>query len=149
VPDANLNLPSVVVTVNGQEIRYMKEWEKYLIPPMKNIISYLKSISSDGAIRYQPDRLLVVARDIEQIPEGNTVVPWPEDMPSPISISYLEGKEALKLYEAVGENQLFSYEGKNYEVYLRPILPHECHTYHYSDTIFPPQTQPSFTCDGW
>lgn len=149
--DPNLNLPSVVVTVNGQEVRYMKEWENYLIPQMKDIISYLKSLSYVGATSYQPDRLLLSARDIEQIPDGETVIPWPEGVPSPTSVFYLEGNEALKLYQAAGENLIgyFSYEGKNYEVYLRPILPHECHLYHYSEVNLPPTARTPFTCDDW
>jgi hypothetical protein len=151
MPDANLNLPSVIVTVNGQEIRYMKEWENYLIPPMKDIISYLKSLSDVGAAPYRPERLLVAAGEVEQIPNGATVIPWPENIPSPIRIFYLEGNEALKLYQAAGENLggYFSYEGKNYDVYLRPILPHECHIYHYSKVNLPPTAQTPFTCDDW
>jgi hypothetical protein len=151
VPEPNLNLPAVVVTVNGQEIRYMKKWENYLIPPMKDIISYLKSVSSVGATPYQPERLLVAAREIEQIPEGETVIPWPEDVASPIGIFYLEGNEAMKLYQAAGDNLVgyFRYEAKNYDVYLRPILPHECHVYHYSEVKLPPPAQPIFTCDDW
>jgi len=151
MPDPDLNLPSVIVTVNGQEIRYMKEWENYLIPPMKDIISYLKSLSSTVAAPYQPERLLVGAREIGKIADGETVIPWPEDVPSPIRIFYLEGIEALKLYQAIGENLVgyFSYEGKSYEVYLRPILPHECHVYHYFKVYLPPTAQTPFTCDDW
>ena len=123
---------------------------------MKEIISYLDSFSSEGATRYQPDRLLVSAGDIEQIPQGEKVIPWPNDVPSPLhrsfyGVFYLEGDDALKLYKAAGENLsgYFSYDGKNYEVYLRPVLPHECHVYHYSETNLSPPAQPSFTCDDW
>jgi hypothetical protein len=62
---------------------------------------------------------------------------------------YLEGNEALKFYHATGESLFgyFSYKSKNYEVTLRPILPHECHIYHlYEET---PPAQPYFTCDDW
>jgi len=152
----NFNLPSVVVTVNGQEIRYMKEWEKYLNPRMKEIISYLKSISSDGATQYQPNRLLVAFEGEEgkRIPEDAIIIPWPNDVTSPahrsyMGVLYLEGAEALKLYKAAGENlyEYFGFEGKKYNVYLRPILPHECHIYHLYDET--PPAQPSFTCDDW
>ena len=151
MPDANLNLPSVIVTVNGHEIGYMKEWENYLIPPMKDINSYLKSLSDVDAAPYQPERLLVTASEVEQIPDGETIIPWPENIPSPIGIFYLEGNEALKLYQAAGENLggYFSYEGKIYDVYLRPILPHECHIYHYSKVHLPPTAQTPFMCDDW
>src|SRR6266498_866436 len=156
IPDPNLNLPSVVLTVEGQEsksVRYMKEWENYLIPPMKDIISYLNSISSDGATPYQPDRLLVgfVGEEGKRIPEDAVIIPWPQDVTSPahsslFGVLYLEGTEALKLYETASENLYgyFSFDGKNYNVYLRPILPHECHIYHlYQET---PPAQPYFTC---
>ncbi len=158
-PVPNFNFPSVVVTVGGQEsktIGYMKEWENYLAEPMKNIISYLKSISSDDATPYQPDRLLVAFESEEgkRIPEDAVINPWPEDITSPahrsyMGVLYLEGAEALKLYEAASENlyEYFSFDGKNYNVYLRPILPHECHIYHlYEET---PPAQPYFTCDDW
>ena len=158
-PIPNFNLPSIVFTVRGQEsktIRYLKEWENYLIQPMKDIISYLKSFSSDGATRYQPDRLLVgfESEEGKRIPENAAIIPWPQDVTSPahrsyMGVLYLEGTEALKLYKAAGERLYgyFSFEGKKYNVYLRPILPHECHIYHlYEET---PPTQPYFTCDDW
>jgi len=155
-PMPNLTLPSVVITVNGQEIQYMKEWEDYLVQPMKEIVSYLNSISQDGGTRYQPDRLLVAFEGEEgkRIPEDAVIIPWPGDVTSPahwsyMGVLYLEGTEALKLYETAGESlyEYFSFEGKKYNVYLRPILPHECHIYHlYAET---PPAQPYFTCDDW
>jgi hypothetical protein len=150
--------PEIELTVQGSKsnaISYRREWENYLIQPMKEIISYLNSLSSAGAAPYQPDRLLVVPREIEDIPEGETVIPWPEAVTSPLQRSYLglylEGKEASAFYRAAGENLFgyFRFEGKNYEVYLRPILPHECHTYHLSQGNLPPPAEPSFTCDDW
>jgi hypothetical protein len=137
-----------------KSIMYQKIWDEHLIQPMKEIISYLNSISSTGATPYQPDRLLVAAGDATQLPEGEAVIPWPEGVTSPLhrsymGVFYLEGNEALKLYKAAGEYLFgfFSYEGKNYEVHLRPILPHECHIYHlYEET---PPAQPYFTCDDW
>lgn len=161
-PAPNINLPRIVLTVNGQEsnsISYYQEWENYLIQPMKDIISYLNGISSDGATPYQPDRLLVafVSEESKRIPDDAIIIPWPEDVTSPAHWSYLgtlylEGAEALKLYKAAGENlyEYFSFEGKNYNVYLRPILPHECHIYHlYEYKVFSEQAQPYFTCDNW
>ena len=140
-----------------KSIRYQKIWEDHLIQPMKAIISYLNSISSTGATPYQPDRLLVSAGDPTRIPEGETIIPWPEDVTSPLhrsyyGVFYLEGNEALKLYKAAGGYLFgyFSYEGKVYEVYLRPILPHECHIYHLEEyKVFSEQAQPYFTCDNW
>lgn len=151
VPESNLNLPSVILTVNGKEIRYMKEWEDYLVPQMKDITSYLKSISNADTTPYQPERLLIAARELEQIPDGAKVVPWLKDIPSPVGLFYLEGNEAVKLSQAVGDDLVgyFSYEGKSYEVYVRPILPHECHTYHYFELNLQPAVQPAFTCDDW
>lgn len=140
---------------NGpKSITYHKYLEEYLSRPMKEIISYLDSLSSEGATRYQPDRLLVAAGDPTRIPDAETITPWPEDVTSPLhrsymGVFYLEGDEALRLYKAAGEYLFgyFSYEGKVYEVYLRPILPHECHIYHlYEET---PPAQPYFTCDDW
>jgi len=161
-PNPNLNLPSVVLTVNGQtskSIRYKEEWEKYLTQPMKEIITYLNSISSDGAIRYQPDRLLVSVESVEgkQFAEDEKVVPWPSDVTSPAHLSYmgvlyLEGAEALRFYEAAGENLFgtFSFKGEKYKAYIRPILPHECHIYHiHNPEDFFEQAQPYFTCDDW
>jgi hypothetical protein len=161
LPDMEYNPLSsnieITVDMNGPKtIRYQKYWEEYLAQPMKEIISYLNSVSSAGASPYQPDRLLVSAVEAEQIPHGEKVIPWPEDVPSPLyrsidAIIYLEGEDALKFYKATGGNLYgyFSYDGKNYDVNLRPILPHECHVYHYSETILPPPAQASFTCDGW
>jgi hypothetical protein len=156
VPDPNLNLPSVVVTVNGKEIRYMEEWENYLVQPMKDIISYLDSISSVDTTPYEPDRLLIgfVSEEGKRIPEDTVIIPWPPDVTPPshrsyMGVLYLEGEDALRLYKAAGESlyEYFSFDGKKYNVYLRPILPHECHIYHlYEET---PPTQPYFTCDDW
>ena len=125
---------------------------QYLIQPMLEIISYLNSFAPEGATLYQPDRLLAHVGDVEFIPEGQTLIPWPEGVPSPLLRSYrydiyLEREAALKLYEAAGEklDGYFSFEGENYAVILSPILPHECHIYHlYEET---PPAQPYFTCD--
>ncbi|HNB40827.1 MAG TPA: hypothetical protein PLG52_04960 [Anaerolineales bacterium] len=145
----------ITLDVNGpKSITYHNYWGDLLTPPMKDIISYLANISSTAATPYQPDRLLVSAGDVTEIPEGKTVIPWPEGVTSPLhrsymGVFYLEGDEASKLYNATGEylSEYFSYEGKIYEVNFRPILPHECHTYHlYEET---PPAQPSFTCDDW
>jgi hypothetical protein len=151
--------PYIHITLNEDSLKliiYRKDQEQHLIQPMTEIISYLNSFTSSGATPYQPDRLLVAAGDVEQIPEGETAIPWPEEVPSPLhrsyyGVFYLEGNEALKLYKAAGENRFafFSFEGKNYAVYLRPILPHECHIYHYSEVNLPPPAQPSFLCDDW
>ena len=151
VPNPDLNLPSVIVTVNGQEIRYMKEWESYLVPQMKDIIAYLKSLSYADTIPYKPERLLIAAHEVEQLPAGEKAVPWLKDIPAPIGLFYLEGNDALKLSQLVGKNlvEYFSYDGKSYEVYLRPILPHECHIYHYFEVNLQPPVQPAFTCDDW
>lgn len=139
-----------------KSIRYRKIWEEHLIQPMKDIVSYLDSISSDGATPYQPDRLLVgfEGEEGKTIPEDAVIIPWPEDVTLPayrsyMGVLYLEGAEALKLYEAAGESlyEYFSFDGKNYNVYLRPILPHECHIYHLYEEA--PPTQPYFTCDDW
>jgi hypothetical protein len=61
----------------------------------------------------------------------------------------LEREAALKLYEAAGEklDGYFSFEGENYAVILSPILPHECHTYHYREINLPPPAHADFTCD--
>jgi len=151
--------PEIELTVNepkSNSISYRQEWENYLIRPMKDIITYLNGISSNGATPYQPDRLLVAFKSEEskRIPEGAMIIPWPEDVTSPahwsyMGVLYLEGAEALKLYEVAGENlyAYFSFEGKNYNVYLRPILPHECHIYHLHEEA--PPAQPHFTCDNW
>ena len=88
---------------------------------------------------------------------GTPVPPWPAGVTSPLqysfgSILYLEGAEALQLYNATGRNRYgtFSFEGKNYSVTLRPILPHECHIYHFHELkSSPQQAQPYFTCDDW
>lgn len=145
----------ITLDENGpKSIMYQKYLEEYLSQPLKEIISYLDSFSSEGATRYQPERLLVAAGDATEIPEGETVIPWPEDVTSPLhrsymGVFYLEGNEALKLYQAAREYLFgyFSYDGKNYEIHLRPILPHECHIYHLYEE--PPPAQPYFTCDDW
>ena len=158
-PAPNNNLPLIVLTVNRQEtksISYRKEWENYLIRPMKDIIAYLDNISSAGATPYQPDRMLVAfdGEENKRIPEDATIIPWPDDVTSPrqwsyMGVLYLDGAEAQKLYQAAGEKlyAYFSFEGKNYHVYLRPILPHECHIYHLYEEA--PPAQPYFTCDNW
>lgn len=158
-PDMDYNPLSSTIEITfdkdgPKSITYQQYWEEYLIQPMKDIVSYLKSFSSAGATPYQPDRLLASVGDATQVPESETIIPWPENVTSPLhrsymGVLYLEGNEALKLYQAAGEYLFgyFSYEGKNYEVNLRPILPHECHIYHlYEET---PPAQPYFTCDDW
>jgi hypothetical protein len=151
--------PDIELTVNGPKsnsISYRREWENYLIQPMKEIIAYLNGISSDGAMPYQPDRMLVGfdGEENKRIPEDATIIPWPEDVTSPrhwsyMGVLYLEGAEVQKLYQAAGEKlyAYFTFEGKNYSVYLRPILPHECHIYHLYEEA--PPAQPYFTCDDW
>jgi hypothetical protein len=146
----------LTMDVNGPKtITYQKGHEPHLIQPMQEIISYLNSFSAVGASPYQPDRLLVSPIEVEEIPDGEEVIPWPENMPSPLDDAYkglyLEGKKALEFNKATGEYRIayFSYEGKNYEVYLRPILPHECHFYHYSESNLSPLDQSDFTCEDW
>jgi hypothetical protein len=151
--------PEIELIVNGSKsnsISYHREWENYLIQPMKDIIAYLNGISSDSATPYQPDRMLVAfdGEENKQIPEDATIIPWPEDVTSPrhwsyMGVLYLEGAEVQKLYQAAGQKlyAYFSFEGKNYNVYLRPILPHECHIYHLYEEA--PPAQPYFTCDDW
>ena len=151
--------PQYFITVDNGDpktIFFQQYREPYFIEPMKELLKYLNSFSLSNAIPYQPDRLLVAARNIEQLPEGETAIPWPEDVPSPLyrsyfGLFYLEGNNALKLYKAAGENlfAFFSFEGKDYDVYLRPILPHECHIYHYFEVNLPAPAQPAFTCDDW
>jgi len=54
------------------------------------------------ALLYQPDRLLVSVGDAPEIPDGQTVIPWPDDVTAAQYIGpymgglYLEGNEALK-----------------------------------------------------
>ena len=154
--------PEIELIVNGTKsnsISYRPEWENYLIQPMKDIIAYLNGISSVGATPYLPDRLLVGfdSEEGKQIPEDSIIFPWPEDVTSPahrsyMGVLYLEGEEALRLYKAAGESlyEYFSFAGKKYNVYLRPILPHECHIYHFHELKnFPEQAQPYCTCDDW
>jgi hypothetical protein len=155
--DPNFRYIEVTLNENSpKSIDYRLDQEQLLVQPMQEIISYLNSFTSADATRYRPDRLLVSAGNVEKIPEGEIVIPWPEDVPSPLhrsymGVFYLEGREASKLYEVAGEYlfRYFSYEGKNYEVYLRPILPHECHSYHYFEVNLPPPAQPAFRCDDW
>jgi len=159
-PGADPDLISI--TVNGKEsktIRYMTKWEQYLNQPMKDIVLYLKSFSSDNAKPYQPDRLLVgiIVIDETFIPEDAIVIPWPNDITPPSESSrydtvlYLEGVEALKLYKTVIENPdaYFIYDGIKFIVNLRPILPNECHIYHYHFNADYPNSQPFFSCDDW
>ncbi len=160
IPDPNLTFASIELTVEGEEesksVLYMSEWENHLIEPMKEIVSFLDSISSDGATPYQPDRLLITldSEGEKWVSEGTLSVPWPQDVISPAYRSdmgalYLEGADARNLYKATGGNLYgyFSFEGKNYFVYLRPILPHECHIYHFYQEV--PLEQPYFNCDDW
>ncbi|MEW6086266.1 MAG: hypothetical protein AB1607_16880 [Chloroflexota bacterium] len=152
--------PQYFITVDTGEPKtlfYQEYREPYFIEPMKEILKYLNSFSTSNTIPYQPDRLLALIREVETDEiAGTTVRPWPEAATSPLqrsfgSILYLEGAEALQVYKAAGESRYgyFSFEGKNYSVTLRPILPHECHIYHYYEVNFPPAAQPAFTCDDW
>lgn len=159
--DYNPSSSNILITLdeNGPiTIRYQDYWKEHLIQPMKEIVSYLNSFSTDSATFFQPDRLLVAvnSEDQEFIWEGEPIIPWPQDVTSPLhrsygGVLYLEGIEALRLFKAAGEKLrvVFSFEGENYIVYLRPILPHECHIYHYYSLELPPEAQPFFTCDDW
>jgi uncharacterized protein YcfL len=158
-PDMDYNPLSYTIEITFDKhgpktITYQQYWEEHLVQSMKEIVSYLNSFSSIGATPYLPDRLLVSVGDATDVPENEIISPWPEDVTPPLhrsymGVLYLEGNEASEFYQAVGESLFgyFSYEGKNYEVKLRPILPHECHIYHlYEDN---PPAQPYFTCDNW
>jgi len=147
-----------VIVVNGKEsktIIYKTEWEEYLIQPMQDIISYLESFSTEGTTLYQPDRLLVgfVMESEIPIPEDATVIPWPSGITPPSESSqfdgvlYLEGAEALTLFNVKEENPdaYFTFARIRFQVYLRPIYPHECQIYRY----YPDPNQPFFTCDDW
>lgn len=149
---------SIEITVfNGEEskgISFGAHDEEDLIQPVRDIIAYLKSFSTNGAKPYQPDRLLVGVETEKEFPNihDEAATPWPDDITPPSQMSYdgvlyLEGVEALKLYEIVSksENNVFIFQGIKFVAYLRPILPNECHIYHY----YPDPNQPSFTCDNW
>lgn len=146
------------IVVNGEKsktITYYTEWEKYLTQPMKNIISYLESFSTEGTTLYQPDRLLasIVLESEMPIPEDAAIIPWPSEITPPSESStydgvlYLEGIEALTLFNLKKENPdtYFIYEGITFDIYMRPIYPHECHIYRY----YPDTKQPFFICDDW
>lgn len=142
---------------NGQELKslsYGAHDGEYLIQPVKAIVDYLKSFSSKGAKSYQPDRLLVGIETEKQFAylHNEEAAPWPDDITPPSEMSYdgvlyLEGDEAIRLNDMVNasENNIFIYDDIKFQVYLRPILPNECHVYHY----YPDPHQPSFTCDNW
>jgi len=154
---------SVEITVNnGQEsksIGFAVNNEEYLIQPIKDILTYLKSFSTNGATLYEPDRLLVGIETEKEIPSLHDAVaiPWPNDITPPSRMSYdgvlyLEGTEALELYTIVKEskNNIFIFEGIKFVANLRPVLPNECHIYHYSVLkIDTKNSQPYFSCDGW
>ncbi len=155
-PPYYINLGEIIV--NGKEsktIIYEEEWKKYLIQPMKDIISYLESFSIEGTTLYQPDRMLVgfIMESEIPIPENATVIPWPSEVTPPSEgstydgVLYLEGTEALTLFNIIEENPdaYFTFAGLRFQVYLRPIYPHECHIYRY----YPDPKQPFFTCDDW
>ena len=156
MPSHYINLRELLV--NGKESKkviYERDWEEYLIQPMKDIIAYLDSFSREGTTLYQPDRLLVgfVMESEIPIPETATVVAWPSEITPPTESSrydgvlYLEGIEALTLFNVKQENPdaYFTFAGIRFQAYLRPIYPHECHIYrYYSDP-----KQPFFTCDDW
>lgn len=146
------------IVVNGMESKklvYEKGWEEFLIQPMKDVISYLESFSSEETTLFQPDRLLVgfVMESEIPIPDDATVISWPGEITSPSEASqydrvlYLEGTEALALFRIMEENPdaYFMHQGIRFWVYLRPIYPHECHIYRY----FPDPRQPFFICDDW
>ena len=153
--------PQYFITVDDgapKTIFFQQYREPYFIEPMKELLKYLNSFSSSNAVPYQPDRLLaaIVGEEGKRIPDDAIITPWPNDVTSPIhrsymGILYLEGAEALSLYKAAGGNlyNYFSFEGMKYNVYLRPILPHECHIYHYFGVNLPAPAQPAFTCDDW
>jgi hypothetical protein len=155
--DPNYSYMELTLNENSPKtMNYRQDQERFLIQPVQQIISYLDSFTSKGAVPYKPDRLLVSAREMEKIPEGETVKPWPADVTSPshrsyMGVFYLEGDEASKLFGLAGEypSDYFSFDGKIYEITMRPILPHECHIYHFFEANLPPPAQPAFTCDDW
>lgn len=158
----DLTLTSVEVTVNNgtenKTIKYMKEDEKYLVPAMKEMISYLDHFSLEGTRPYRPDRFLVGIVGENEIPleEDQTAIPWPEEIPPPSylpdsDLIYLEGTEALRFYELFNKNDdtIFSFEGEKFQALPRPLYPHECHIYHYFEVQLPRLSDPPFTCDDW
>jgi hypothetical protein len=140
---------------NSNGIGYMGNREEFLVQPIKDIISYLESFSTEGAIRYQPDRLLVGVTIIRGTStENEIVIPWPNDITPPTGIEsegvlYLEGAEATKLYNLVRDNPEadFIYEGIKFWLALRPIYPHECRISHFSFYNWIKTERPFYFCD--
>jgi hypothetical protein len=127
-----------------------------LIQPMKEIISYLESLRNTKASFYQADRLLININNADfEPPLGGAVIPWPDEIASPFkelsywNVLYLEGKDAKSLFAAAGGKTYgyFVIDGKKYLVFLRPVFPHECHTYNYYPINDSPPAQIPFICD--
>jgi hypothetical protein len=161
MPVPDLNSPNIELTVNGEtskSIHYMQNWEKYLIQPMKDIFSYVNSITPDDVTPYQPDRLLVSSFKEENCEccysayKNPKTVPWPSEVIAPTEGGiYLKGSKASDFYKATGGElaACLSFEGESYLIILRPILPHECHFYHFYSLEDMENDLPYFTCGDW
>lgn len=107
---------------------------QYLIPKMKNVLTFLGEYEPKDMTQYYPDRILLrrqAGRDPynDNLPE--TSITWAENYPSLETsnpILYVDGiiaKEIYILFEDTTKGKVFIQNGKEFTVYIEVVLPHE------------------------
>lgn len=126
----------VTITRNPRTLCAYEPYRKFLVPEMKNILSFLDEYKPEGMSPYQPDRILLRIEagrnpDVPSLPEK--ALPWSESFPSLRSATngtlYADGKAASEIFSLLGEKltpNVVTQNGEEYTIkYVRPVLPHE------------------------
>jgi hypothetical protein len=123
------------ISVNADKSRKLCVYEpdvQFLIPKMKNILSYLAEYEPVGMTPYYPDRILLwiqSGRDPynDKLPKAS--IAWDEHFPHlEDSIVYVDGDIAKEIYLLCGgtnQGKVFTQDNKEYTVYIDAVLPHE------------------------
>jgi hypothetical protein len=133
--------PFSCINIDGNKKRNLcvkEDYKIFLIPKMQKVLSFVDNYQPKGMVPYIPDRILLMVQagrneDDSTLPE--TTIPLPdtsvslEKSCSPnywYKIIYLEGEKAKEVFQLfIDRGMVFSQNGKECTVYMRPVLPHE------------------------
>lgn len=134
------------VTVTGNRERTIcvfDIWKEFLVPGMKNVLTFLDEYQPDGMSIYYPDRILLHLL-IGRNPYDDTpaeAISWADDLPSLEApgdkmsfidgklnekMLYFEGDEAKKIYSFLIEytSDVFIQNNIEYTLDMQVVLPH-------------------------